>query len=198
MAGVCHLSNSVKRRSLKSRKEEPQLRRLDLPQQFSLIPGQFGPGRLLTCIHERERVPLTSRKEPPAERVFARQDLFGFTGQRSEARVLADAAKPILRVPIIGLPAVHNRVKIASIGIFNVLHDLVCLVEMVMPQEDGRAQERVGTRTQRTPQISHRLRARSPGRAQLWRLRGLQKLFDPGRHPWKPKSGTPTVKRVCC
>ena len=91
----------------------------------------------------------------------------------------------------------HNRVQIASIGIFNVLRDVVRLVEMVVPQQDGRAQERAGAYPKGAAQISRGLRARPPARSQLWRLRGLQKLLDAGRHARKPRSRTPTVKRVC-
>jgi hypothetical protein len=41
------------------------------------------------------------------------------------------------------------------------------------------------------------LRALPLARPQLRRLRGLEKLLDPGRHARKRKSRALTVKRVC-
>src|SRR5437762_8696643 len=81
-------------------------------------------------IDEEERVPAFGE--------------FGFVdaaGEFGEARVIADALKPIRGVRVIRLATMDDGVDVTAVRCFDVLNDSVRRIEVVVPDEHGSAKE---------------------------------------------------------
>src|SRR5262245_40724684 len=95
--------------------------------------GATAPIRRLAQIDEREGIPGALRFEESGRLIGRRSgQLGGPFAQRLEDRVLADTSKPILRVTIIRLAAMHDPVPRAALHRVDILSDRVRLIDEVV------------------------------------------------------------------
>src|SRR4051812_16330162 len=55
--------------------------------------------------------------------------------------MIADAVEPVFGVRVVGLATMDDRVNVTAVAVFDVLHDLVRQVQMVVPDEDRGAEQ---------------------------------------------------------
>ena len=67
----------------------------------------------------------------------------GFRRDDRTTSVFADPMKPILCVPIIRFASMHDAVQKTSIGIVNALRNGMRFVEVIMPEQDERTNQRL-------------------------------------------------------
>jgi len=129
--------------STDSLQHQLKFHRLYLSQQFSKRIGISPASRSFAGIDQCEWVPLTTGNQFSQERVLVlrAEERGGFAGQFWKARMFADPMEPVFRIPIIRLSPMENGVQITAVGVFNLLHDSVRGIEMVVPEENRGANE---------------------------------------------------------
>jgi len=117
-----------------------RLELLKCAEQVSLLDGAAAPGGFFARIHEGKRIPHAAWQKSAFQReaVVVGQTLVRAAGQLRESWMLAHAAPPVLRVPVIRLPPVHDCMNESRVGARQVLDDPMRLVEMVVPEEHQR------------------------------------------------------------
>lgn len=123
-----------------------QLRCLDFAQEQNLVLGKTARGCSFAGIDEREWIPFTVMDEAPTELLFVFEKIRCFCGERFKAGVPAHALEPVLGIAVVRFTAVHDAVKITAIRTFDVLGDRVRCVELIVPEQDRRADQKVALR----------------------------------------------------
>jgi len=117
--------------------QERKFRRLNLAKRacgFRVVSPRF---RFLAGVYKCKRIPLPARQQLGGKRAGARrlEDSLRLLRQRLVARMLADTAKPILRIAVVRLAAVENGMDATGARRFHRLDDFVRGLEVIVPEQ---------------------------------------------------------------
>jgi hypothetical protein len=115
--------------------------------------------------------------------------------QKLEATVAADAVKPVFGVAVIGFAAMDNAVKITAVRVFNTLRDHMSLIQVVMPKQHRRPDERVRFWAKGIIDFRNGFSAGPSIGTERRRLGGVEKIQDFGSHRINVKpTGSPSSR----